>query len=41
MSTQEHVILLSAQGEIIGIQEKYAAHTAHTPQASGLFVLAV
>ncbi|MBM3072282.1 isopentenyl-diphosphate Delta-isomerase [Enterobacter sp. RHBSTW-00994] len=31
MSTQEHVILLSAQGEIIGIQEKYAAHTAHTP----------
>ncbi|MGF6270000.1 isopentenyl-diphosphate delta-isomerase [Lelliottia nimipressuralis] len=31
MSTQEHVILVNAQGEVIGTQEKYAAHTSHTP----------
>ena len=31
MSIQEHVILVNDQGMVIGTQEKYAAHTAHTP----------
>lgn len=31
MSIQEHVILVNDQGEVIGTQEKYAAHTSHTP----------
>lgn len=31
MSTQEHVILVNDQGEVIGTQEKYAAHTTQTP----------
>ncbi|XTZ39136.1 isopentenyl-diphosphate Delta-isomerase [Salmonella enterica] len=31
MVAQEHVILLNDQGEVIGTQEKYAAHTSHTP----------
>lgn len=31
MSTHEHVILVNEQGTVIGTQEKYAAHTAHTP----------
>ena len=30
MSIQEHVILVNDQGEAIGTQEKYAAHTSHT-----------
>lgn len=31
MSIQEHVILVNDQGTVIGTQEKYAAHTSHTP----------
>lgn len=31
MSIQEHVILVNDQGMVIGTQEKYAAHTLHTP----------
>ena len=31
MSIQEHVILVNDQGMVIGTQEKYAAHTSHTP----------
>ena len=31
MVIQEHVILLNDQGEVLGTQEKYAAHTSHTP----------
>lgn len=31
MSIQEHVILVNDQGKVIGTQEKYAAHTSHTP----------
>ncbi|MCU6208923.1 isopentenyl-diphosphate Delta-isomerase [Enterobacter cloacae] len=31
MSIQEHVILVDDQGMVIGTQEKYAAHTSHTP----------
>jgi len=31
MSTQEHVILVNDQGQVIGTREKYAAHTSHTP----------
>ncbi len=31
MSIQEHVILVNDQGMAIGTQEKYAAHTSHTP----------
>ena len=30
MSIQEHVILVNDQGEVVGTQEKYAAHTSHT-----------
>ena len=30
MSIQEHVILVNEQGEVVGTQEKYAAHTSHT-----------
>lgn len=31
MGKQEQVILVNNQGELIGTQEKYAAHTSHTP----------
>lgn len=31
MSQSEHVILINEQGEILGTQEKYAAHTVATP----------
>lgn len=31
MSIQEHVILVNDRGKVIGTQEKYAAHTSHTP----------
>ncbi|HDR2161793.1 TPA: isopentenyl-diphosphate Delta-isomerase [Enterobacter cancerogenus] len=31
MSIQEHVILVSNEGNAIGTQEKYAAHTTNTP----------
>ncbi|WP_368542923.1 isopentenyl-diphosphate Delta-isomerase [Enterobacter soli] len=31
MSIQEHVILVSDRGEVIGTEEKYAAHTSNTP----------
>lgn len=31
MGFQEHVILVNDQGTVIGTQEKYAAHTSHTP----------
>lgn len=31
MGLQEHVILVNHQGEVTGTQEKYAAHTSHTP----------
>jgi isopentenyl-diphosphate delta-isomerase len=31
MSKQEHVILVNEQGEILGTQEKYAAHSTSTP----------
>jgi len=31
MDTHEHVILVNDLEEIIGTQEKYAAHTSHTP----------
>lgn len=31
MGTQEQIILVNDQGELIGTQEKYAAHTSHTP----------
>ena len=31
MSIQEHVILVNDRGMVIGTQEKYAAHTSHTP----------
>lgn len=31
MVAQEHVILVNDQGEAIGTQEKYAAHTSDTP----------
>lgn len=31
MAAQEHVILVNDQGEAIGTQEKYAAHTSDTP----------
>ncbi len=31
MSIQEHVILVNDQGMVIGTQEKYAAHSSHTP----------
>jgi isopentenyl-diphosphate delta-isomerase len=31
MSIQEHVILVDDQGLVLGTQEKYAAHTSHTP----------
>ncbi|HGK4781255.1 TPA: isopentenyl-diphosphate Delta-isomerase [Enterobacter cloacae] len=31
MSIQEHVILVNDHGMVIGTQEKYAAHTSHTP----------
>ncbi|MGY5955539.1 isopentenyl-diphosphate Delta-isomerase [Kosakonia sp. BK9b] len=31
MGIQEHVILVNDQGEVTGTQEKYAAHTSHTP----------
>ncbi|HEY2451394.1 MAG TPA: isopentenyl-diphosphate Delta-isomerase [Scandinavium sp.] len=31
MSKQEHVILVNAQGEILGTQEKHAAHSTSTP----------
>lgn len=31
MGTQEHVILLDAQGQAIGTEDKYAVHTSHTP----------
>lgn len=30
MSIQEHVILVNERGEVIGTEEKYAAHTKHT-----------
>jgi isopentenyl-diphosphate delta-isomerase len=31
MGKQEHVILVDVQGQAIGIQDKYAVHTSHTP----------
>ncbi|MGP3591333.1 isopentenyl-diphosphate Delta-isomerase [Vagococcus sp. WN89Y] len=31
MGKQEQIILVNEQGELIGTQEKYAAHTPHTP----------
>jgi len=31
MGKQELIILVNEQGELIGTQEKYAAHTSHTP----------
>ncbi|MFY9995837.1 MAG: isopentenyl-diphosphate Delta-isomerase [Leclercia sp.] len=31
MGTHEHVILVNDRGAVIGTQEKYAAHTSHTP----------
>lgn len=31
MGKQEQIILVNDKGELIGTQEKYAAHTSHTP----------